>query len=156
MWLTYERGRTWPAWPRLCWRCDRHKRTLHGSAAETEEDRESDGSEFKNQLRVISPQMSPFWRYEPFPRQLHIIQDIHSALWCEISFLASQICMISCHLLFSSKKSLKSCSSKAGNHIKEQVCSLRFQELTELLLSHVSLYELLWYAELWCYRYTYC
>lgn len=34
-WLTCERGQTSPAWPRLCWRCDRHKRTLRGSAAET-------------------------------------------------------------------------------------------------------------------------
>lgn len=41
--LTCERGRTWPAWPRLCWRCDRHKHRPRGWAAEAE-DRKSSSS----------------------------------------------------------------------------------------------------------------
>ncbi len=54
-WLTCERGRTWPAWPRLCWRCDRHKRTLHGSAAGTEDRKSQSFTARQREVSSLQP-----------------------------------------------------------------------------------------------------
>lgn len=152
--LTCERGRTWPAWPRLCWRCDRHKRTLHGSAAETE-NRKS--QRLVSQLRVLlrgSQESFHFTRlhfYTLAADNFHHKFTASFSLWimpllladctdnmppqpsvpgCAFSLLWNFIFSFSdmydfTSLAFQQQKSLKSWSSKPGSHIKEWACSLR-------------------------------